>query len=72
MKDPISDYAAEERVAAPEPVPVRRVPPTRESVFLAAAGVGIGAAFAGIPGALAGGAVGWVLDRYRRKLLYGG
>jgi hypothetical protein len=44
-------------------------PPGAPTVALMGIGAGIGARVAGVPGALAGGAVGWVVDAIRRRLL---
>jgi len=63
-EDPVLDLAASESVATPKVIPAGK-----ETVMFAAAGAGIGAAIAGPPGAIVGGAVGWALDTLRRKLL---
>lgn len=66
VRDPIYAYALSEDVQ----------PPTEESadpvdggsVAIMTAGVGLGAAIAGPPGALVGGAIGWTVDAIRRRL----
>ena len=64
--DPVFDLASSERV---EPPAVRPAPAGKETAVLVAAGVGLGAAIAGPPGALLGGAVGCAVDAVRRRLM---
>jgi len=54
-----------ELVTPPTTAPV---PPSAATVALLGVGVGVGAAIAGPPGALVGGAVGWAADAVRRRL----
>jgi len=66
VRDPIYAYALTEDVQPPTEVAAD--PIDRGSVAIMSAGVGIGAAIAGPPGALVGGAVGWTIDAIRRRL----
>jgi hypothetical protein len=63
-EDPVGALAAGEQIKPPN---VGR-PAGKETVAAVAIGVGLGAVVAGPPGALAGGAVGWMYDAIRRRL----
>ena len=63
-RDPVLDLAATESVAAPNVIPTGR-----QTVVFTAVGAGLGAAIAGPPGALVGGALGWAAETLRRRLM---
>ena len=64
MSDRIRQLAESETVRPPNVLPVGK-----ETVVLAAAGAGLGAAIAGPPGAVVGGTLGWMADAVRRRLM---
>jgi outer membrane lipoprotein SlyB len=61
-QDPVLDLAGKESVATPTVIPAGK-----KTLVYAAVGAGLGAAIAGTPGALVGGALGWTVDTIRRK-----
>lgn len=68
----MTDHRADDlEVSDPVNLPAQQViaPVSKESAVLVAAGTGVGAAIAGVPGALAGGAIGWAADMIRRRLM---
>ena len=63
-EDPVLELAKSEVVETPDVIPAGPA-----TVGFIAAGAGVGGMLAGAPGAAVGGALGWVAETLRRKLL---